>query len=141
MSELTLDELLQVRSMAPFWAAAQEKRFTVERCGKCGTARFPARVVCPTCGAGDAEWIDDAGEGTVYSVTTTMRAVYEDGPPPPYQTAMVQMDAGVLFFARLATGESVDIDDRVRITFESNPNGLVVPVFERATGKGNGQST
>lgn len=136
MNELVLDELLQVQAMAPFWAAVQKKRFTVERCRSCRTARFPAKVVCPTCGSGDAEWVDDVGEGTVYSVTTTMRAVYEDGPPPPYQTAMVQMDAGVLFFARLAAGNSVDVDDRVRIAFESNPNGLVIPVFEPANRNG-----
>lgn len=128
MSILTIEQLTSNSDVAPFWRAVQERRFLVQLCSDCERTRFGPRVVCTFCGSMRSEWRQDEGLGTVYSMTTIHRAVYEDGPPRPYEVAIAEMDAGTTFLARGATGVGFAVGDRVQISFEDD-GGLVLPVF------------
>ena len=41
-----------------------------QRCGSCGAAVHPPRLLCPVDGGRELAWAESAGEGTVYSATT-----------------------------------------------------------------------
>jgi uncharacterized protein len=62
-------------STLPFWEAAAEHRLVVPRCTACGTYRMPPAPFCWRCRAQEVEWIDHAGEGTIYSFTVIRHAV------------------------------------------------------------------
>jgi len=83
-------------------------------CSACGRAAFPARLLCPRCGAND--WrTEEAHEGVVEETTFLRRA--PGGPlPEPVPLGTVRLDGGVLVVARLGPamrpGESVRLEYR-----------------------------
>ena len=54
---------------APFWAALRERRIVVQRCGGCGTYRFPPEHGCAACGSLEATWTPVSGRATLWSWT------------------------------------------------------------------------
>ena len=84
----------------------------VTTCLACGAAFFPARLICPGCGA--ARWAQvDAGVGVVEETTTVERAVGEVG-QPPRTLATVRLPDGLRVIAGL-TGP-VPSGARVRLS-------------------------
>lgn len=82
-----------------------EGRLLFQRCERCGTAVYPARVLCPRCGSRELAWRESGGRGTVYSVTVVHRR------DERYDVALVDLDEGF----RVMT-EVVGVDpDAVRI--------------------------
>ncbi len=109
---------------APWWQAAREGRFLLQRCRSCARHQFPPRVLCSHCGARGLEWAEHEGLGTVYSFTIVHRPPEPAFlPDVPYVVAIIHLDAGPRMMSNV-TGvppEQVRIGMRVR------------PVFERAT--------
>jgi uncharacterized protein len=83
-------------------------------CSACGQAVFPARLLCPRCGAGD--WrSEDVGLGVVEETTLLRRA--PGGPlPEPVPLGTVRLQGDVLVVARLQPtmrqGDSVRLEYR-----------------------------
>jgi uncharacterized OB-fold protein len=74
----------------------------VWRCSACGHAVFPARLLCPRCGAADWE-SREVDEGVVDGATVVRRA--PGGPlPVPVPLGTVSLEGGVLVVARLEPG-------------------------------------
>ncbi|MGW1682804.1 Zn-ribbon domain-containing OB-fold protein [Saccharopolyspora sp. NPDC002376] len=99
MSEVT--PLVGVAPEVVFRAglAAGELRF--QHCGKCSSAVFPPRVLCPGCGSDELEWERSSGLGAVYS-TTAVRS--RDG---AHNVALIDLDEGFRMMSRV---EGVDAD-------------------------------
>jgi uncharacterized OB-fold protein len=105
-------------------------RLIYQRCNACSTSFHRPRLACPSCGSPDFTWLEAAGTGTVYSVTTVER------PPPafradaPFQVALVDVDEGFRAMGRIV-GEPVSIgtsvvfladqvdEQSVRVAFEA----------------------
>ena len=49
----------------PFWQALRRREVQVQRCGGCGTHRFPATRYCAHCRSDDSEWVAVAPRGTL----------------------------------------------------------------------------
>ena len=76
-----------------------------QRCGACGAAVHPPRVLCPGCGGRELAWEESAGHGTVYSETTVHTR------EEAYGLCLVDLDEGVRVMASGAPeiGERVDL--------------------------------
>jgi uncharacterized protein len=116
----------------PYWDAAREHRFVLQRCAACGEWVFYARALCPHCHAGDLAWTDASGRGTVYSFTVAHRpAAPWFADKTPYVVALIDLEEGprMLSSLRVAPGE-VRVGQRVRVAFEEASEEVTLPVFE-----------
>lgn len=95
----------------PFWAAVQNNKFMLKKCGACGSTMFYPRVVCPQCMSEDLSWYEASGCATIYTYTVSHRAVQPYWETHvPYVIALIDLIEGARFLAYV-----VDPPDRVRI--------------------------
>ena len=93
----------------------------ISRCSVCGHAVFPARPLCPRCGASAWEGLE-VDEGVVEEATAVQRA--PGGPlPMPVPLGSVRLAGGVLVVGRLGPG--VEEGQSVRLEYRDG-----VPVAE-----------
>ena len=97
---------------APFWAAAQEGRLTIQHCDDCRRAVFYPRALCPHCWSNRLRWRDATGRGHLKSFSV----VHRPGHPAwsamaPYTIGLVALEEGptmlshiLVPFGRLAVG-------------------------------------
>lgn len=126
---------------APFWEAAKARRLSVPRCGECGTFRMPPTPFCPHCQSRLVDWVDLAGEATVYSYSVVR------GLPQFSDLVLVAaiLDLPDAPGARIVSNiidlapEEVSIGMRVVVDFLPIADGWSLPVFRPAAqneGKG-----
>lgn len=119
-----------------FWRAASEGTLLVSRCRECGLAFYYPRPHCPDCFAGDADWIEVAGTGTLYAFSVAERVEGWPDDHPPVVVAYVELDEGPRVLtnvedvdpAGLAIGDSLT----VRFVPTDDPD-VSVPVFVPAS--------
>jgi uncharacterized OB-fold protein len=88
------------------------------RCRACRTVRYFRRSFCPNCGSPEIESHTASGRGTVYAITTVMRAPSAElRAHAPYRIALVDAEEGFRFMTHAA--ESLAIGDAVSTTFRS----------------------
>lgn len=112
----------------PFWQAAREHRLVVQRCRDCGRHQFHPRPFCLGCEKTDLAWVEAAGTGEIYAITT-VRVPNLPHLDPPYQVALVDLDEGV----RLLTGVSGDgcrIGARARVVWRERDGAPPFPFVE-----------
>jgi hypothetical protein len=98
----------------------QAGRLLGSRCMRCSTAAWPARAVCPRCGAAEMASVAFDGRGTLKSFTTVW--VPRPGLPTPYVLGQVDLDEGVRVFARgEGVLENVQVPSPVRIVVSPDP--------------------
>ena len=107
----------------PFWQALRRREVQVQRCGSCGTHRFPATRYCAHCRSDVSEWVVVAPSGTLETWCVFHRPYFE-GLPVPYTVIQVRLDCGVRVFANPAGVKN----DKLRIGMP------VEAVFEDVTG-------
>ena len=117
---------------APYWAALNENRLILKRCGACGKAHFYPRELCPYCHADDLAWVEASGRGAIYSFTVCRRPA---GPAfaadVPYVVALVDLAEGPRMMTRiLGDPAAVAIGGAVRVRFERQNETVVLPFFE-----------
>lgn len=115
----------------PFWDAAREHRFVIQRCGDCGAHQLYARPFCLSCESDALSWVEAGGGGTIYSVTAVHLAVRPEL-EPPYDVALVELDEGPRVLSVLAAGEA-RIGDRVRLGWRERDDAPPLPNFELET--------
>lgn len=113
---------------APFWEAACRRELWIQRCRACGAFQFYARPFCLNCQSDAVEWVQSAGRGTVYSMTTVWMSITPEL-TPPYIVAVVELDEG----PRLVTGLTgpCRIGDRVYVGWRDRDGLPPLPVFTR----------
>jgi uncharacterized protein len=82
-------------------------------CGACGHSVFPARLLCPRCGA--AEWRRTELEEAVVEEATVLRRAPGALSLEPVSIASVRLEPGVRIVARLESG--VGPGARVRLEY------------------------
>ena len=105
------------------WTRGTE-RLAFETCGGCGRARYFSRPFCPACGSEAVERRVASGRGTVYAITTVVRAPSAELRAfAPYGIALVDAAEGFRFMAHASEG--LRIGDAVATVFRSFGPGLV----------------
>lgn len=110
-----------------FWDAAQEGRFLIQRCTTCGAHQFYPRPFCLTCGRQDVTWVEAAGTGVVYAMTTVRIPVSKHF-DPPYVVAVVELDEGPRVLTNIV-GHECAIGDRVQLDWLDRAEEPPLPVF------------
>lgn len=118
--------------MAPFWAAARERRLIVQRCSGCGALRFPARPICSRCLGRAAEWVPVSGRGEIFSVAVMHQAAHPAfAAEAPYAVVIVALEEGVHMLSGVVNvaARDVRIGMPVEVTFEARGD-VLLPVFQ-----------
>jgi uncharacterized OB-fold protein len=78
-----------------YWKSAAEGRLVVQRCTSCGAYQFYPRALCATC-AGETEWVNASGRGTLYTYTIIRQNRSEAfAALSPYAVGIVELEEGV----------------------------------------------
>jgi uncharacterized OB-fold protein len=118
----------------PFWAGTRDQKLLIQHCARCERAQFYPRYFCTEC-AGDVEWVEASGRGTVY----TYSIVRQNLTPPfdtlvPYVLAMIDLDEGARMMGNV-TG--IDVDDvrigmPVEVYFARETDEVWLPMWRTA---------
>ena len=122
------DPALNVGDERYFEAAAQGK-LLLKKCNDCNEPHHFPRGICPFCFSTNVDWIEAKGGGTIYSYSITRRAG-----PTPYCIAYVTLDEGVTMMTNIVDCDldSVQIGQKVKLTFKQTANGTSMPMFTPA---------
>ena len=140
MSPYSADDLAGRPLPAPdpvsstYWSAAAEGRLLFQRCAVCGHQQFYPRAMCTAC-AGEPEWVDASGRGTIHTFTVIRQNWSEPFKSQmPYVVAMVDLDEGVRLMAGITDCEpaEVQIGMPVEAYFVTVEDGLGIPYFRPA---------
>ncbi|MFE7778336.1 bifunctional MaoC family dehydratase N-terminal/OB-fold nucleic acid binding domain-containing protein [Streptomyces sp. NPDC057445] len=126
------------RDNAGFWDGVARHQLLIQRCGACGTLRFPWLPGCGGCGSAEWDTVEAGGEGTVHSY------VVMHHPPfpafdPPYAVGLIELAEGVRMVSNVVgvPYDKVRIGMPVRLEFQRVDEDLELPVFrslEESTG-------
>jgi len=115
-----------------FWEACSRHELYLQRCGKCGTFRYPPRALCPACLSSAIEWVRASGRGTVYSFTIT----HQNQAPGfrerlPYVLAVVELAEGVRLMTNVVScaPDAVHIGMPVEVAWDDVTSEVAIPVF------------
>lgn len=118
--------------MAPFFAAARRHELVVQRCGGCGTHRFPARDLCSRCLSREVSWVPVSGRGTVFSVAV-MHQVYHPGfaAEVPYAVVVVELEEGARLLSNVVDCpvRDIRIGMPVEVVFDDVTPEVTLPKF------------
>ncbi|MBC7702655.1 MAG: OB-fold domain-containing protein [Rhodoferax sp.] len=124
----TLAQPIVDSSTEEYWNAAKQGVLRIRRCTACHRLHWYPRPVCPFC-MGDTEWIDAAGEGTIYSVSVTRKAG-----PVAYALSYVTLAEGVTLLTNIVDCDldTLHIGQQVRVVFVEAEGGYKIPMFTPA---------
>ncbi|MGH4034688.1 bifunctional MaoC family dehydratase N-terminal/OB-fold nucleic acid binding domain-containing protein [Actinomycetota bacterium Odt1-20B] len=124
------------RDNAGFWDGVAAHKLLIQRCGGCGTLRFPWLPGCNACGGQEWDTVEASGAGTVYSY------VVMHHPPfpafdPPYAVGLVELAEGVRMVSNVVGVEpgEVRVGMPVRLEFLRVDEELELPVFRPVEGE------
>jgi uncharacterized OB-fold protein len=117
----------------PFWDAANEDRFVLQKCGNCSKYRWTPQILCTNCLSEDFEWVEASGDGVVYSYTIVHR-------PPllaftaPYTLAVVELKEGPLMLTHMVDTPpgTLKVGDPVKIAFTRLDDEINLYTFKPA---------
>jgi uncharacterized protein len=115
----------------PMWESIASGTMRLQKCGACGSMRYPPGPVCPKCLSTEFVWTPIAGGGRILSWTTFHRQ-YLAAYPPPHTVVAVQLEEGPIMIGHVPSEQAalLAVDAPVRITYAAHPDGYRIPSFE-----------
>jgi uncharacterized protein len=119
----------------PFWDAAKEGRFLIQRCAACGAAQHYPRPFCAVCWSDQVEWEEASGRATLYTYSTVhMNDLTPFNERLPYIAAAVDLEEGPRVMTNIV---GVDADDlqigmNLVVDYQAISDDVTVPVFRPA---------
>lgn len=117
----------------PFWESVRAHQMRLQACTGCGAFRYPPGPACPNCLSDGVEW-HPVGDGATILSWVVFHRRYLPAYEPPYNVIAVRLDEGPVMISNLE-GEAPEgswIDQRVRLTYATMPDGMVLPRFRLA---------
>ncbi len=119
-------------ALAPYFAAARERRLVVQRCAGCGTLRFPPRELCTRCLGRDVTWQQVSGRGEVFSYNV-MHQVYHPAfaSEVPYAVVVVKLEEGPKIISTVVDCglDAIRVGMPVEVVFEDVSPEVTLPKF------------
>ncbi|MEU8507857.1 bifunctional MaoC family dehydratase N-terminal/OB-fold nucleic acid binding domain-containing protein [Streptomyces brevispora] len=128
------------RDNAGFWKGIAAHQLLIQRCGACGTLRFPWLPGCNACGSPEWETAEASGEGTVFSYVVMHHppfpAFSESDEAGPYAVALIELAEGVRMVSNVigVPYDKVRVGMPVRLEFLRTDSELELPVFRGSEG-------
>jgi uncharacterized OB-fold protein len=125
----------------PFWTAAREGKFVLQKCRRCATFNFHPKPWCIECGSRDLAWTDAKPTGTVYSYTIS-RSVAMNFPgwekDLPVLMCLIDLDDGARMYGQVTdcAPESLRVGMRVEVHFEDISDEAAIPKFRPLDARG-----
>ncbi len=124
--------------IAPFWEAAQQRRFVLMRCLECGTWYWPAAYCRKHPNKpffGSLEWREASGKGRIFAFNVHRRPLhpaFQD--KVPYVFALIELNEGPMFGSNILGCEpsAVHIGMPVAVSFDAEEDGFLLPFFRPA---------
>ena len=116
-----------------FWTGGAEGKLMIVRCEDCGRFTHPPREICRHCQSENVAPRAVAGTGRIETFTINYQPWATDMPTPLAIARVALDDAPDVYLTTNILGcpaEEVDVDQRVRVTFEEQ-DGIWFPLFER----------
>ena len=109
------------------YMSRHELRF--QRCEGCARWRHFPQELCPSCKSPRFEWALSKRLGTVYSWTTTHRALHPAFQETPFTKVLVELDEGPRVYAVLVDSDraDLDLDARIEILFTDVTDAVTLP--------------
>lgn len=118
--------------MVEFFEGARRGQLMIQKCGECGTLRFPPHEICTNCLGSRASWVPVSGRGEVYSFNI-MHQVYHPGfaAEVPYAVVVVKLEEGANFISNLigVRPHEIRCGMPVEVTFEKLSDEVWLPKF------------
>ncbi|AQV99281.1 hypothetical protein BJN34_36000 (plasmid) [Cupriavidus necator] len=118
----------------PFWTAAKQGRFVLQKCSECRTFNFHPKPWCIECGSRALAWTDAQPYGTVYSHTVSY-SVAMNYPgweaDLPLVLCLIDLDDGARMYAQVTDcrPEEIHVGMRVEVHCEDISAEAGVPKF------------
>lgn len=114
----------------PFAEGCAAGELRLQKCGQCGTYRFPASPICPSCLSSEGTWVAASGRGRVWSWIRMHQRYFKDLPrETPYNLIMVELAEGPRMISALADEKIMPkVGDPVTVTFRE-VGGEILPYF------------
>jgi uncharacterized OB-fold protein len=111
-----------------FWAAANEGKLMIPRCGDTGRFFWYPRNLSPFTLSDNVEWVAASGKGAIYTYSIMRRA------DPQYAIAYVTLEEGVTMMTNIVDCDfdTLAIGQAVELAFHETEDGQKVPVFKPA---------
>jgi hypothetical protein len=111
------------------WLRRHELRF--QRCTACGRYRHVPSELCPQCASDAWEWAPSSGRGTIFTWSTTYRALHPAFVDTPFTQAVVELEEGPRVISSV---EGVGEDDlkigmAVEVVFDDVDDELTLARF------------
>jgi uncharacterized OB-fold protein len=119
----------------PFWLGLRQREVRVQRCGDCGTCRFPAVRLCEHCRSENFEWVAVDPTGIIETWCVFHRQYFE-GLTVPYTVIQVRLKCGIRLFSN-PVGIKTDalcIDMPVKGVFEDVTPDVTLLKFQPTKG-------
>lgn len=118
---------------AGFFEAAKRGELAVKACAGCGLVLHLPKAYCHRCGAWDTVWRTIPPTGTVYTWTTTERAL-RDGFPPPYTVVLIDLDGapGARLVGHLPGRPELTVGMAMRAEFVALNDEVTIPQWHVA---------
>jgi hypothetical protein len=114
-----------------FWDEMSKHRaLCLQKCGQCGSHRYPAGPTCQECFSPDFSWQEVSGKGEVLSWVIFHRG-YMPEYAPPYNVIAVRLAEGPTMISNLTGDEPQGswIGRKVRCIIQDIDDGSVLPRF------------
>lgn len=121
-----------------WWENCCADRLLIQRCTACGNYQFYPRLNCCGCLAGELEWVEAAGLGTVETFTICRVPVAEAyAADVPYVVAIVRLVEGPAMMSNIIDCDPATVCSgmTVEVVFESRTEEIKVPQFRPRSGE------
>lgn len=114
------------------WLRRHELRF--QRCTSCGRFRHVPRELCPACASDQWEWAPSSGRGTVFTWTTTHRALHPAFVEVPFTQVVVELEEGPRLISAVDDIDPTDlrIGLAVEVVFDDIDDSFTLARFRPA---------
>ncbi len=119
-----------------YWQSAAEGRLVVQRCTSCDAYQFYPRALCASC-AGETEWVDASGRGTLHTFTVIRQNRSEAfAALSPYAVGIVELEEGVRMMSNIVDCdvEELEVGMALEVLILKAADDVGLPFWRPATG-------
>ncbi len=119
-----------------YWQSAAEGRLVVQRCTSCDAYQFYPRALCASC-AGETEWVDASGRGTLHTFTVIRQNRSEAfAALSPYAVGIVELEEGVRMMSNIVDCdvEVLEVGMALEVLILKAADDVGLPFWRPATG-------